>query len=101
MKSQKNQTFLRWNHLLQKIQELLIQKTPKTITQQPNKTNLYTGSKTVDGTLQLDVIKRNNLPKNCSQCYETKILDSNKYDEQLNLTRSSIKIELFEITKEF
>ena len=39
--------------------------------------------------------------KNCSQCYETKILDSIKYDEQLDLTRSSIKIELFEITKEF
>ena len=30
-----------------------------------------------------------------------KILDSKKYDEQLNLTKFSIKNQLFEITKEF
>ena len=39
------------------------------------------------------------LPKKCSH-YEIKILNSKKYNEQLNLTRSSIKKKLFEITKE-
>ena len=63
--------------------------------------NIYTKSKAADHTLQLDLIKRNILPKKCSQCDETKILTSKKYDEQLNLTRSSIQNKLFEITEEF
>ena len=46
-------------------------------------------------------IKKYIIPKNCSQCYEIKISNSGKYDEQINLTISSIKNKLFEITKEF
>ena len=33
--------------------------------------------------------------------YEIKVLNSKKYEEQLSLTRSSIKNKLFEITEEF
>ena len=51
--------------------------------------------------LQLDVIKRHILPKKYSQRYEMKIFNSKKCEEQLNLTRSSIKNIFFEITKEF
>ena len=50
--------------------------------------------------LQLDLIKRYILPKKCSQLYEIKIVNSKKYDEQLNHTRS-IKNKWTEITKEF
>ena len=39
--------------------------------------------------LQLDNIKIHILPKICPQQYETKIINSKKSDEQLNLTRSS------------
>ena len=49
----------------------------------------------------MDNIKKYIIPKNCSQCYEIKISNSGKYDEQINLTISSIKNKLFEITKEF
>ena len=45
-------------------------------------------------------MKRNILPKKCSQLHEIKIVNSKNYDEELNLTRSSIKNKLFEITKE-
>ena len=51
--------------------------------------------------LQLDLIKKHYWPKNCSQQYEIKIVNSKKYDEQLNLTRFCIKSKLFEITNEF
>ena len=33
--------------------------------------------------------------------YEIKVLNSKKYEEQLSLTRSSIKNKLFQITEEF
>ena len=63
--------------------------------------NIYTKPKVTDHILQLDLIKRNIFLKKCSQCDETKILTSKNYDEQLNLTRSSIQNKLFEITEEF
>ena len=67
-------------------------KQPKIITQQPNKIKLYTESK-------LDLIKRHFLSKKCSQRYEIETVNFKNYDEQLNLTRSSIKNKLFEISK--
>ena len=48
----------------------------------------------------IDIIKNHTLAKKCSQHYEIKILNSKKYDEQVNLTRSSIKNKLFKIKKE-
>ena len=53
-----------------------------------------------DYTLQLDIIKTHILPKNvCNMKLKSK--KSKKYDEKFNLTRSSIKNKLFQITKEF
>ena len=51
--------------------------------------------------LKLDLIKRNILPKICSQQYEAKITNHKKYDELLNPSRPSIKIQLSKITKVF
>ena len=68
-----------------------ITKLSKATTNQPNNLKIYTESKAANQTLQLDIIKRHILPKKCSQDYEIKILNSEKHDEQLNLTRSSIK----------
>ena len=62
---------------------------------------VYIEPKATDSMLQLDIIKKHILPKKFSQRYEIKFLHSNKYDEQLNLTRSSIKNKLFETNKEF
>ena len=64
-------------------------KQPKTVTQQPSKIKIYTESIAADCTLQLDIIRRHILPKNVRN---VEILNSKKYDEQLNLTRYSIKI---------
>ena len=57
-------------------------------------------SKAADRTLQLDITKKHTLSNKCSQRCEIKILNPKSYDEQLNLTRSSIKNKSFEITKE-
>ena len=57
--------------------------------------------KHADCTLKLGLIKRNILPKRCSQHHQIKIVNSEEYDEQLNHTRYSIKNVLFEITKKF
>ena len=67
----------------------------------PNKIKVYADSKEADRTLQLDLIKKHNLPKKCFQQYEIKITVSKKHDEQLNLTRSSNKNKLFAISEEF
>ena len=67
-----------------------ITKLSKATTNQTNKLKIYTESKVANQTLQLDIIKRHILPKKCSQSYEIKILNFEKHDEQLNLTRSSI-----------
>ena len=50
--------------------------------------------------LQLDLIKIYILPRICSQHCKIEIVNFKKYDEQLNLTWSSIKDKLFKITKE-
>ena len=50
--------------------------------------------------IQLDIIKRHILPEKCSQRYETKLVNSKKYDEKLNLTGPSIENKLSEINKE-
>ena len=47
------------------------------------------------------IVKRHVFPKKSSQHHEIKILNSKRYDEQLNLAISSIKNKLFETTKEF
>ena len=47
------------------------------------------------------LLKKHNRPKKYSQRYENKIVTSKKYDEHGNVTRSSIKNKLFEISKEF
>ena len=50
---------------------------------------------------KLEIIRRyNNLPKNCSQLYEIKIVNFKECDEQLKPERHSIKNKLFEIAKE-
>ena len=67
------------------------------ITQKPNKIRIYTESKASDHALQLDIVKTYFLPKNSSQSYEIKISSSEKYDEQLNLARSSIKNKFFDL----
>ena len=72
-------------------------KQPKIINQQPNKIKVCLESKTADRTLQLDLVERYVPPRKCSQSHKIKIVNSTKYDEQLKLTRSSIKNELFEI----
>ena len=51
--------------------------------------------------LKLDIIKRHILPKTHSQRYEIKILNSKKFDEQLNLTRSNTKNKVFEEFRAF
>ena len=51
--------------------------------------------------LLLDFNKRYILPKIFSQHFEINVENFKKYDEQLNLTRSSIKNRSLEITKEF
>ena len=43
--------------------------------------------------------RHNNLPQNCSQLYEIKILNFKEFDEQLELTWPRIKNKLFETTK--
>ena len=49
---------------------------------------------------KLEIVRRHdNLLQNCSQLSETKILNSQEFDEQLDLTRSCIKSILFEINK--
>ena len=74
---------------------------PEIITQQPKKIKNYKESKAADCTLQLDTINRHILLKQRSQCNGIKILNSKKYDTSLlNLTRSSIKNKLFEISEE-
>lgn len=70
-------------------------KQPKIIIQQPKK------SKAADRTLQLDLIERHVLHKIFSQRHKIKTKNSKKYNDQINLARSSIKNNLFEITKEF
>lgn len=71
------------------------------MTQQPNIIKVYTKSIAADRTVQLDLIKRYIFPRNCSQRYKIKTVNSKKYDKQLNLRRYSITNKLFEITKEF
>ena len=66
-------------------------KQPKVIIQEPNKIKFYAESKPADHMLRLDLIKRYILPKKCSQQFEIKIVNSKKYDEQLNLARSPVK----------
>ena len=62
----------------------------------------YRESKAIDYHLKLEILRRhNNLPQNCSQFYEIKILGFKEVDGQLELKRSCIKNKLFEITKEF
>ena len=53
-----------------------------------------------DYTLPLDIIKTHILPKNVCNIMKLKSKKSKKYDEKFNLTRSSIKNKLFQITKE-
>ena len=49
---------------------------------------------------KLEIVRRHdNLLQNCSQLSETKILNSQEFDEQLDLTRSCIKSILSEINK--
>ena len=60
---------------------------------------VFPESKSPDHTLQLCIIKKYIFPKKCLQPYEIKILNSKKYNEKLNLTRSDIKDKLIEITK--
>ena len=57
-----------------------------------NNQTIYTESKAVDCMLQLDVIKRYTLPKNCSHRYEIKIVNSKKYDS-LTLEGLLLKID--------
>ena len=61
---------------------------PKIITQLPNKIKTYIESKVADCTLQSDIIKTVFL---YNAYYIMKLSNSKKYDEQLNLTRSSVK----------
>ena len=49
--------------------------------------------------LQLDLIKRHVLPKKCHKHYKTKVVNSKKIDEQLNILQYSIKNKLLETTK--
>ena len=56
---------------------------------------------TQNHTLHWCNIKKHIFPRKCLLCCEIKILNSKKYHEKLNITRSSIKNKLIEITKEF
>ena len=65
-------------------------KNPKIITQHPQKN--YLESKAADRILKLDIIKKHILPKKCSECSEIKILNSEKYDEQINLAILYVRV---------
>ena len=94
-----------WDQLLRTLRNSYqvnkAQKSTQNCVSQTKQIKVYTETKTSDGTLEFYLIKRLSKNRQNVTNVRLKIVNFKKYNDELNLPRSSNRSKLFEITEEF